>query len=78
MYQKLSHDGYAKTEESEFMSIYDLESWSFDQTSRCAAATRRGDLPDEKGKFDAIVEGIKHIQPRAAGVAALSASRPEY
>ena len=82
MYKKLSGmTGTAKTEESEFMSIYDLDVVEIPTNK----PLRRTDLddaifPTEKGKFDAIVEGIKQIhatgQPVLVGT--ISVERSEY
>ena len=82
MYKKLSGmTGTAKTEESEFMSIYDLDVVEIPTNK----PLRRSDLddaifPTEKGKFDAIVESIKQIhatgQPVLVGT--ISVERSEY
>ncbi|MDD4311352.1 MAG: preprotein translocase subunit SecA [Eubacteriales bacterium] len=82
MYKKLSGmTGTAKTEESEFMSIYDLDVVEIPTNK----PLRRTDLddaifPTEKGKFDAIVESIKQIhttgQPVLVGT--ISVERSEY
>jgi len=82
MYKKLSGmTGTAKPEESEFMSIYDLDVVEIPTNK----PLRRSDLddaifPTEKGKFDAIVESIKQIhatgQPVLVGT--ISVERSEY
>ncbi len=82
MYKKLSGmTGTAKTEESEFMSIYDLDVVEIPTNQ----PLRRTDLddaifPTEKGKFDAIIESIKKIhatgQPVLVGT--ISVERSEY
>jgi preprotein translocase subunit SecA len=82
MYKKLAGmTGTAKTEEGEFMSIYDLDVVEIPTNK----PLRRTDLddaifPTEKGKFDAIVEGIKKIhatgQPVLVGT--ISVERSEY
>ncbi len=82
MYKKLSGmTGTAKTEESEFMSIYDLDVVEIPTNK----PLHRSDLddaifPTEKGKFDAIVESIKQIhatgQPVLVGT--ISVERSEY
>ena len=82
MYKKLAGmTGTAKTEESEFMSIYDLDVVEIPTNKQL----RRTDLddaifPTEKGKFDAIVESIKQIhatgQPVLVGT--ISVERSEY
>ena len=61
MYKKLSGmTGTAKTEEGEFMSIYDLDVVEI-PTNKPLMRTDMDDaiFPTEKGKFDAIIEGIK-------------------
>lgn len=82
MYQKLSGmTGTAKTEESEFMSIYDLDVVEI-PTNQPLMRTDLDDaiFPTEKGKFDAIVESIKKIhatgQPVLVGT--ISVERSEY
>ena len=82
MYKKLSGmTGTAKTEESEFMSIYDLDVVEI-PTNKPLRRTDMDDaiFPTEKGKFDAIVEGIKKIhatgQPVLVGT--ISVERSEY
>jgi len=82
MYKKLSGmTGTAKTEESEFMSIYDLDVVEI-PTNKPLRRTDMEDaiFPTEKGKFDAIVEGIKKIhatgQPVLVGT--ISVERSEY
>ncbi len=82
MYKKLSGmTGTAKTEESEFMSIYDLDVVEI-PTNRPLLRTNYDDaiFPTEKGKFDAIVEGIQKIhqtgQPVLVGT--ISVERSEY
>ena len=82
MYKKLSGmTGTAKTEESEFMSIYDLDVVEI-PTNQPLMRTDLDDaiFPTEKGKFDAIIEGIKKIhatgQPVLVGT--ISVERSEY
>jgi preprotein translocase subunit SecA len=82
MYKKLSGmTGTAKTEEGEFMSIYDLDVVEI-PTNKPLRRTDMDDaiFPTEKGKFDAIVEGIKKIhatgQPVLVGT--ISVERSEY
>ncbi|HQQ40012.1 MAG TPA: preprotein translocase subunit SecA, partial [Clostridia bacterium] len=82
MYKKLSGmTGTAKTEESEFMSIYDLDVVEI-PTNRPLMRTNLDDaiFPTEKGKFDSIVEAIKEIhktgQPVLVGT--ISVERSEY
>ncbi|HWQ98741.1 MAG TPA: preprotein translocase subunit SecA [Clostridia bacterium] len=82
MYKKLSGmTGTAKTEESEFMSIYDLDVVEI-PTNKPLRRTDMDDaiFPTEKGKFDAIVESIKKIhatgQPVLVGT--ISVERSEY
>ena len=82
MYKKLAGmTGTAKTEEGEFMSIYDLDVVEIPTNQ----PLRRTDLDDaifmtEKAKFDSIVEAIKQIH--AAGqpvlVGTISVERSEY
>ena len=82
MYKKLAGmTGTAKTEEGEFMSIYDLDVLEIPTNK----PLRRTDLddaifPTEKGKFDAIVDAIKRIhatgQPVLVGT--ISVERSEY
>ena len=82
MYKKLAGmTGTAKTEEGEFMSIYDLDVVEI-PTNKPLRRTDMDDaiFPTEKGKFDAIVEGIKKIhatgQPVLVGT--ISVERSEY
>ena len=82
MYEKLSGmTGTAKTEEDEFMSIYDLDVVEI-PTNRPLRRTNMDDaiFPTEKGKFDSIVEAIKKIhetgQPVLVGT--ISVERSEY
>ncbi|MEN6636611.1 MAG: preprotein translocase subunit SecA [Clostridiaceae bacterium] len=82
MYKKLAGmTGTAKTEESEFMSIYDLDVVEI-PTNKELRRTDHDDaiFPTEKGKFDAIVESIKQIhatgQPVLVGT--ISVERSEY
>ncbi len=82
MYKKLSGmTGTAKTEESEFMSIYDLDVVEI-PTNKPLRRTNMDDaiFPTEKGKFDSIVEAIKEIhksgQPVLVGT--ISVERSEY
>jgi preprotein translocase subunit SecA len=82
MYKKLSGmTGTAKTEESEFMSIYDLDVVEI-PTNKPLMRTNLDDaiFPTEKGKFDSIVEAIKEIhktgQPVLVGT--ISVERSEY
>jgi len=82
MYKKLAGmTGTAKTEESEFMSIYDLDVVEI-PTNKPLRRTDMDDaiFPTEKGKFDAIVESIKKIhatgQPVLVGT--ISVERSEY
>ena len=82
MYKKLAGmTGTAKTEESEFMSIYDLDVVEIPTNK----PLRRSDFddaifPTEQGKFDSIVESIKKIhatgQPVLVGT--ISVERSEY
>ncbi|MEA5047604.1 MAG: preprotein translocase subunit SecA [Eubacteriales bacterium] len=82
MYQKLAGmTGTAKTEEGEFMSIYDLDVVEIPTNK----TLRRTDLDDaifmtEKAKFDSIVDSIKQIhatgQPILVGT--ISVERSEY
>ncbi len=82
MYQKLAGmTGTAKTEEGEFMSIYDLDVVEIPTNK----TLRRADLDDaifmtEKAKFDSIVDSIKQIhatgQPILVGT--ISVERSEY
>jgi len=82
MYKKLAGmTGTAKTEESEFMSIYDLDVVEIPTNQPLG----RTDLDDaifmtEKAKFDSIVESIKQIhatgQPVLVGT--ISVERSEY
>ena len=82
MYKKLAGmTGTAKTEESEFMSIYDLDVVEIPTNQ----TLRRTDLDDaifmsERAKFDSIVESIKQIhatgQPVLVGT--ISVERSEY
>ncbi|MCE5190007.1 MAG: preprotein translocase subunit SecA [Eubacteriales bacterium] len=82
MYKKLAGmTGTAKTEESEFMSIYDLDVVEIPTNQ----TLRRTDLDDaifmtEKAKFDSIVDSIKQIhatgQPVLVGT--ISVERSEY
>ncbi len=82
MYKKLAGmTGTAKTEEGEFMSIYDLDVVEIPTNQ----TLRRTDLDDaifmsEKAKFDSIVDGIKQIhatgQPVLVGT--ISVERSEY
>ena len=82
MYKKLAGmTGTAKTEESEFMSIYDLDVVEIPTNK----TLRRTDLDDaifpmEKGKFDAIVESIKkiHASGQPVLVGTISVERSEY
>ena len=82
MYKKLAGmTGTAKTEESEFMSIYDLDVVEIPTNQ----PLRRTDLddaifPTEKGKFDAIVESIKtiHATGQPVLVGTISVERSEY
>jgi preprotein translocase subunit SecA len=82
MYKKLAGmTGTAKTEEGEFMSIYDLDVVEI-PTNKPLRRTDMDDaiFPTEKGKFDAIVESIKKIhatgQPVLVGT--ISVERSEY
>ena len=82
MYKKLAGmTGTAKTEESEFMSIYDLDVVEI-PTNKPLRRTNLDDaiFPTEKGKFDSIVEAIKEIhktgQPVLVGT--ISVERSEY
>ncbi|HRX58700.1 MAG TPA: preprotein translocase subunit SecA [Eubacteriales bacterium] len=82
MYKKLSGmTGTAKTEESEFMSIYDLDVVEI-PTNKPLQRTNLDDaiFPTEKGKFDSIVETIQEIhktgQPVLVGT--ISVERSEY
>ncbi len=82
MYKKLAGmTGTAKTEESEFMSIYDLDVLEI-PTNKPLRRTDMDDaiFPTEKGKFDAIVDAIKRIhatgQPVLVGT--ISVERSEY
>ncbi|MEN6418314.1 MAG: preprotein translocase subunit SecA [Clostridiaceae bacterium] len=82
MYRKLAGmTGTAKTEESEFMSIYDLDVVEI-PTNKPLRRTNLDDaiFPTEKGKFDSIVEAIKEIhktgQPVLVGT--ISVERSEY
>ena len=82
MYKKLAGmTGTAKTEESEFMSIYDLDVVEI-PTNKTLRRTNLDDaiFPTEKGKFDSIVEAIKEIhktgQPVLVGT--ISVERSEY
>ena len=82
MYKKLAGmTGTAKTEESEFMSIYDLDVVEI-PTNKQLHRTDLDDaiFPTEKGKFDSIVESIKKIhatgQPVLVGT--ISVERSEY
>jgi len=82
MYKKLAGmTGTAKTEEGEFMSIYDLDVVEIPTNQ----PLRRTDLDDaifmtEKAKFDSIVDSIKEIhatgQPVLVGT--ISVERSEY
>ena len=82
MYKKLAGmTGTAKTEEGEFMSIYDLDVVEIPTNK----LLRRDDLDDaifmtEKAKFDSIVDSIKEIhatgQPVLVGT--ISVERSEY
>ncbi|MEN6340908.1 MAG: preprotein translocase subunit SecA [Clostridiaceae bacterium] len=82
MYKKLAGmTGTAKTEESEFMSIYDLDVVEI-PTNKPLRRTNLDDaiFPTEKGKFDSIIEAIKEIhktgQPVLVGT--ISVERSEY
>jgi preprotein translocase subunit SecA len=82
MYAKLSGmTGTAKTEEGEFMGIYDLDVVEI-PTNRPLRRTNMDDaiFPTEKGKFDSIVETIKKVhatgQPILVGT--ISVERSEY
>ncbi len=82
MYKKLAGmTGTAKTEESEFMSIYDLDVVEI-PTNRPLRRNNLNDaiFPTEAGKFDSIVETIKRIhetgQPVLVGT--ISVERSEY
>jgi preprotein translocase subunit SecA len=82
MYKKLAGmTGTAKTEESEFMSIYDLDVVEI-PTNKPLQRTNHDDaiFPTERGKFDSIVETIREIhktgQPVLVGT--ISVERSEY
>ena len=82
MYKKLSGmTGTAKTEESEFMSIYDLDVLEI-PTNKTLRRTDLDDaiFPTEKGKFDAIIESIKtiHATGQPVLVGTISVERSEY
>ena len=82
MYKKLAGmTGTAKTEEGEFMSIYDLDVVEIPTNQ----PLRRSDLDDaifmtEKAKFDSIVESIKgiHATGQPVLVGTISVERSEY
>ncbi len=82
MYKKLAGmTGTAKTEESEFMSIYDLDVVEIPTNQ----TLQRTDLDDaifmsEKAKFDSIVDSIKSIHEKGQPVlvGTISVERSEY